>query len=280
MYKPIKFLKDLKRAYTEYDPHLEIIQTLSTELQEKHVELEKVAALHELELKKMTEAHKKLVKDLKESHEAFKVAKELHALECQKAHEYKDELKKLEELSELDSQKVKQACEEALQHKEALKKLEDTHVAERQRQIQLERKNSAEREAHLEAKYKEAESLAHQYKQESEAFAGDLYHARKAAENQKAQSNISVELLQKEVMLEKKERAELKSKNERMQNLLADMSLYMIDPKDIDGKIFSRIAPLIDAEGYELLKSGEGRLKAKIIEPGRKSRVIYLEKAD
>ena len=125
-----------------------------------------------------------------------------------------------------------------------------------------------------------AKNLSRHLKQELDESDGQVFHLQKAVSSVKEQADVSIDALQKELLRERQEKKDLVFRAERLQKLLDDMQLYLVDPKDVEGRIFSKIAPLIDEEGYELLKAGSGRLKAKIIEPGRQSRIIYLEKAD
>ena len=142
------------------------------------------------------------------------------------------------------------------------------------------RESVLEKEQLTDKKLEEMHSTCRQHKQELEECEGQVFHLAKALELQKSQHDVSIEALQTEVLRHRQEKKDLTFRVERLQQLLDDMSLYLMDPKDVDGRIFSKIAPLIDEEGYALLKEGKGRLKAKIIEPGRKHRVVYLEKAD
>lgn len=192
------------------------------------------------------------------------------ALELSSKDKYLDDLNKKLENAKENLHQVTANKNQAVSV--AVSKMAEEHA--------LYKKSVAEQESGLMQKLEDAKSQCHQHKQELNECEGRIFHLQKALGVQKEQHDVGLTALQQEIFRDRKEKKELALRCERLQQLLDDMALYLMDPKDIEGRLFSKIAPLIDEEGYKLLKEGKGRLKAKIIEPGRKSRVVYLEKAD
>lgn len=106
---------------------------------------------------------------------------------------------------------------------------------------------------------------------------GDIFRLVKEIENLKNQHNATVSVLQEALHSKHQEVKSANGRAERLQTLVSDMNIYRVDPAAVSGRIFSRIAPLIDKDGYEDMLAGKGRMKAKIIEEGRPNRIVYLE---
>lgn len=55
---------------------------------------------------------------------------------------------------------------------------------------------------------------------------------------------------------------------------LGDVMTIELYKKDIYGRPFFRLAPLLDAEGYEKLRKGEGEMKFKLVYPDGSRQVV------
>lgn len=91
-----------------------------------------------------------------------------------------------------------------------------------------------------------------------------------------AQNRGVVEELQNTIRRLHQEAKELAATNERLHAQIKAMNVCIMEEKDVKGRPFARIAPLVDAEGYEALCKGEGRMQMKITYPDGNKKLVYV----
>lgn len=90
-----------------------------------------------------------------------------------------------------------------------------------------------------------------------------------------AQKRIEAEERAKEIVADAQDKAQLMMV--RAVSLGGKLTAEVYD-KDIKGRVFFRIAPHLDAEGYEKLKAGEGHMSCKLIYPDGSRQDVQLIK--
>lgn len=163
---------------------------------------------------------------------------------------------------EKDKQKFREKCKE--EFRERVGQLNKAH---------------AEKEAELENDKVDAGQKAHHFKQLVDHLEGEIYRRQKEKEDFKLQLNATIHDLQTRLDKEILECKGLKLKKDELVQKIADVNLYMMDEKDVEGRPFARIAPLLDKEGYEDLKKGKGRMKFKLVFPDGKIKVVEVLKS-
>lgn len=91
------------------------------------------------------------------------------------------------------------------------------------------------------------------------------------------QDKVMIEDLRKQVNRLYEEHGTLIATRERLSAQLKALNICIMAKKDVIGRAFSRIAPLINEEGYDLLKSKTGRMKLKLMHPDGEKLVVFVE---
>ena len=155
-----------------------------------------------------------------------------------------------------------------------VKALADLDKAAKKHEAYESQINAAEQR--LECAVNESELLNSNLKKVLEHKEDELRLQAKA----KRQQDKVLDDYQKQIANFRNENKDLIAKNENLYKQIKSMGLCIMEKKDVDGRMFSRIAPVFDDEGYKLMKEGKGRLKVRLVHPDGNKQLAYIEAAD
>lgn len=83
--------------------------------------------------------------------------------------------------------------------------------------------------------------------------------------------------MQKQINTALKDCKELRTANNTLYKQIDKMGLCIMNKKDVYGRVFTRMAPLLDDEGHKLLRENSGRMKVQLIRSDGVKSIAYIE---